>query len=124
MTTLARPPTIIALAGEIDISVTPEIRRTLLAAAGVRETTLGVDCSAVSFIDAGGIGMLVAAANCARAGGGDLLLRDPSPQVRRLLAIVHLDARLRAVELGRAARRHYPQPRRAIQTRPPSVLTG
>ena len=54
--------------------------------------------SGVTFIDAAGIGVLVAAANRARRAGGGLTLLAPSPQVRRLLDVLHLDAILSAAQ--------------------------
>lgn len=106
MTSLLRAPppaTTVILGGEIDISTTPAIRQSLMAAISAGNISLTVDCAAITFIDAGGIGVLVAASNLARAAGGGLLLRDPSPRLRKILDIVHLDTRLRAVELKKAA---------------------
>jgi anti-anti-sigma factor len=54
--------------------------------------------SGVAFIDAAGIGVLVAAANRAREAGGGLSLLGPSRQVRRLLGVLHLDAILPTVQ--------------------------
>jgi ABC-type transporter Mla MlaB component len=62
---------------------------------------LAVDMSGVTFIDAAGIGVLVAAANRAREAGGGLSLLAPSPQVRRLLDVFHLDAILPAAQRSR-----------------------
>ena len=81
----------VVLDGEIDISTCPAIRRLLMAAISGGNVHLAVDMSGVTFIDAGGIGGLVAAANRARRAGGGLSLLAPSPQVRRLLDVFHLD---------------------------------
>ena len=54
--------------------------------------------SGVTFIDAAGIGVLVAAANRARRAGGGLSLVAPSRQVRRVLDLLHLDAILPAAQ--------------------------
>jgi anti-anti-sigma factor len=67
-------------------------------AAGGGDLHLAVDTSGVTFIDAAGIGVLVAAANRARQAGGGLSLLAPSPQVRRLLDVFHLDAILPIAE--------------------------
>jgi anti-anti-sigma factor len=55
----------------------------------------------VAFIDAAGIGVLVAAANRAREAGGSLSLLALSPQVRRVLHVFHLDAILPAAQRSR-----------------------
>ena len=86
------------LDGEIDISTCPAVRRLLMAAISGGDVHLAVDMSGVTFIDASGIGVLVAAANRARRAGGGLSLLAPSPQVRRLLDILRLDAVLPAAE--------------------------
>lgn len=88
----------VALDGEIDISNCPAIRRFLMAAINGGNVQLAVDMSGVTFIDAAGIGVLVAAANRARSAGGGLSLLAPSRQVQRLLDILHLDAILPAAQ--------------------------
>jgi anti-sigma B factor antagonist len=98
-TVVSNPPSAtIALGGEIDISSCPAIRRCLMAAISGGNVQLAVDMSGVTFIDAAGIGVLVAAANRARAAGGGLSLLAPSRQAHRLLDILHLDAILPAAQ--------------------------
>lgn len=82
----------VVLDGEIDIATAPAIRRFLMAAITGGDVHLAVDMSGVTFIGAAGIGVLVAAANRAREGGGSLSLLAPSPQVQLLLDVFHLDA--------------------------------
>jgi anti-anti-sigma factor len=99
MTAVPDPPSAtVVLDGEIDIATSPAIRRFLMAAISGGNVHLAVDMSGVTFIDAGGIGVLVAAANRARQAGGDLSLLAPSWQVRRLLDVFHLDAILPIAE--------------------------
>jgi anti-sigma B factor antagonist len=88
----------VVLDGEIDISTSPAIRRFLMAAISGGDVHLAVDMSGVAFIDAGGIGVLVAAANRAREAGGSLSLLAPSRQVRQLLDVFHLDGILPAAQ--------------------------
>jgi anti-sigma B factor antagonist len=93
MTAVSDPPSAtVVLDGEIDIATAPAIRRLLLAAISGGDVHLAVDVSGVTFIGAAGIGVLVAAANRARRAGGGLSLLAPSPQVRWLLDVLHLDA--------------------------------
>jgi anti-sigma B factor antagonist len=101
MTTIvvSNPPSAtVALDGEIDISNCPAIRRLLMAVISGGNIHLVIDMSGVTFIDATGIGALVAAANQARAAGGGLSLLAPSRQVQRLLDILGLDAVLLAAQ--------------------------
>ena len=98
-TAVSNPPSAaVVLDGEIDIFTCPAIRRFLMAAISGGDIQLAVDMSGVTFIDASGIGVLVAAANRARQAGGGLSLLAPSPQVRRLLDVCHLDTILPAAE--------------------------
>jgi anti-sigma B factor antagonist len=98
-TVVSSPPSAaVVLDGEIDISTCPAIRRFLMAAISGGDVHLAVDMSGVTFIDAIGIGVLVAAANRARQAGGGLSLLAPSRQVRRLLDVLHLDAILPAAQ--------------------------
>ena len=99
MTAVSDPPSATAvLDGEIDIATVPAIRRFLMAAISGGDVHLAVDMSGVTFIDAAGIGVLVAAANRAREAGGGLSLLAPSWQVRRLVDVFHLDAILPAAQ--------------------------
>ena len=99
MTAVSDPSSVtVVLDGEIDIATAPAIRRFLLAAISGGDVHLAVDMSGVTFIGAAGIGVLVAAANRTRVAGGSLSLLAPSPQVRRLLDVLHLDAILPAAQ--------------------------
>jgi anti-sigma B factor antagonist len=99
MTAVSDPPSAtVVLDGEIDIVTSPAIRRFLTAAISGGNVQLTVDMSGVTFIDAGGIDVLVAAANRARRAGGGLSLLAPSRQMRQLLDILHLNAILPAAQ--------------------------
>ena len=98
-TVVSSPPSAaVVLDVEIDISTCPAIRRFLMAAISGGDVHLAVDMCGVTFIDATGIGVLVAAANRAREAGGSLSLLAPSRQVRRLLGVLHLEAILPAAK--------------------------
>jgi anti-sigma B factor antagonist len=99
MTAVSDPPSAtVVLDGEIDIATAPAIRRLLMAAISGGDAHLAIDISGVTFVGAAGIGVLVAAANKAREAGGSLSLLAPSPQVQRLLDVLHLDGNLRAAQ--------------------------
>jgi anti-sigma B factor antagonist len=53
-------------------------------------SSLVLDLSGATFLDSSGIGFLVALASRLKAGGRQLLLRDPSSQVRKTLELVRL----------------------------------
>jgi anti-anti-sigma factor len=46
----------------------------------------------VSYVDSGGLGVLVGLLTTARAGGGDIKLAGPSGRAREVLRVTHLDS--------------------------------
>src|SRR5689334_9344516 len=99
MAAVSDPPSAtVVLDGDIDIATAPAVRRFLMAAISGGNIHLAVDMSGVTFIDASGIGVLVAAAHRARQAGGRLSLLAPSRQMRWLLDVLHLDAILPAAQ--------------------------
>lgn len=75
------------LIGELDLAGVPEATAALAPADG----DLVVDCSALTFLDAAGLGVLIDAHRTRQAAGGELILVDPAPCVTRLLGLVDLD---------------------------------
>jgi anti-anti-sigma factor len=94
---LHAPPVAVVLDGEIDIATVPAIHDHLKAVIYDGQGQLVIDMSAVSFIDASGLGMLVAAAKALQQAGGGLSLRSPSWQVQRLLDVLNLNGVLPSV---------------------------
>jgi anti-sigma B factor antagonist len=86
------PPVVtVSISGEIDIATCQAMRNALGAGIGRGPVHLEVDMSAVTFMDASGIGALLAARRQAVDAGGSLTLRAPSSAVRRLTGILELD---------------------------------
>jgi len=84
------PPVVtVIISGEIDIATCRAMRDAM--ATGLGPAHLEVDMSAVTFIDASGIGVLLAARRLAVDAGGSLTLRAPSWAVRRLTGVLGLD---------------------------------
>lgn len=81
---------LVALHGELDVGAADGLTDTLVSIAG---STLVVDLSDLTFIDASGIGALVRAKNHIKADGrGDLVFSRPTAIVRRTLEVVGLDS--------------------------------
>lgn len=83
------PIVTVAIYGEIDIATSRAMRDAL--ATGPGPAHLQVDMSAVTFMDASGISVLLAARQRAVDGGGSLTLRAPSRAVRRLTGVLGLN---------------------------------
>ncbi|MEU8261811.1 STAS domain-containing protein [Micromonospora sp. NPDC048999] len=87
--------------GEIDIATVGAFRAALWAAPA--RPVLRLDLSEVRVLSAAGVRALVAAHLRARARGGELLLVDPDPVVRRVLRATGLHRVMAIVESAPAA---------------------
>jgi anti-anti-sigma factor len=84
------PPVVtVTISGEIDIATCRAMRDALVTEPGPAH--LEVDMSAVTFIDASGIGVLLAARRVAVDAGESLTVRAASWAVRRLTGVLGLD---------------------------------
>jgi len=71
--------------GELDLVTAPLLEQRLMQVLPAGDAML--DLSRVAFIDSTGIALLVSISKTARAHGWRLELRDPSPQVDRLIKL-------------------------------------
>jgi anti-anti-sigma factor len=79
----------VAVSGELDLASSPVLAARLAALVAAEPGPIDVDLAAVSFIDARGLGVLVAAhARCNDAGGPGLRLVGASRPARRLFELV------------------------------------
>jgi anti-sigma B factor antagonist len=85
--------TLVTVAGELDIATAPELRDCLVPLLA-DHPTLVIDLDRVSFCDATGLGVLVGAANRARANRARLHLVCSGPNIRRLFDLTGLARRL------------------------------
>ena len=81
---------LIRLRGEVDLSWSQDVRRVVLAAfAG--DAAVGIELSAVGYIDSSGIAALVEGLQQARSSGRRFALVAPSDAVRAVLELARLD---------------------------------
>lgn len=85
---------ILVVSGELDVATCPVLRRAIDNVLDTGRADLVIDVGAVRFIDAMGIRVLIQAAEEARNADGGLVLRAPSPAVRRLLGLLQLTGML------------------------------
>ena len=83
-------PTIASLRGEQDLSTVPALCETLAGAIAVGGADLILDLSAVEFLDASTVRVLVAAGEFLRARSRSLVLRSPSGCAQRVLDLCDL----------------------------------
>ena len=84
---------IVWAADTLDLYTAPRLRESLLEVLTGRNEPfmLVLDVSGIEFVDSSGLGVLVAVLKRLRFLGGDLVVRDPSPRLRRLLEVTNLD---------------------------------
>ena len=82
--------TILVLAGELDLSVVPALRRDLIDSATAARPDIVVDLRRVTFMDCSTIGALVMLNNHVRANGGSLQLTRVASGQLRLLTLCRL----------------------------------
>ena len=87
------PPTrhVVAASGDIDIATSPHLRDRLNAAVDDGFGDVVIDLRDIRFMDSTGIAVLLGANKQLRDGGRQLVLRDPSEPVRRVLEMLSLD---------------------------------
>jgi anti-sigma B factor antagonist len=81
----------VTVIGDLDMATTPGLRDFLATALREGDERVSLDLAGLTFIDAGGIGVLVGFRNRTRLQGTQLLLIDSSDCVRHLLCITGLD---------------------------------
>jgi anti-anti-sigma factor len=78
---------IVRVSGEIDIVTAPMLQRQLDLAIDAGRPTIVLDLEATTFLDARGVGAIVAARKTAAHAGARLVIRRPPPLVRRVLEV-------------------------------------
>jgi stage II sporulation protein AA (anti-sigma F factor antagonist) len=79
---------VFVLTGELDMASAPEAAAMMVEA--IRETNVVIDASRLTFMDSHGIAAVIdtyRAANAGLDGDREIVVRNPSPQVRRVLEI-------------------------------------
>ena len=85
--------TIATISGEIDIASAPVLREQLLGLLRPHASRIVIDLSGVTFCDASGLAVLVAASRRAGLLGGVLRLAAPAPLTAAVLRLTGLDSR-------------------------------
>jgi anti-anti-sigma factor len=84
---------VVSVGGEVDLVTAGDLRQALGEALQI-SPRLVVDVGQVSFIDSTGLSALADGHRRAHDAGGALILRHPSPMLKRLLEITRLDTLL------------------------------
>ena len=88
------PGVLLRIAGELDVASSPRLETELRQLLDAGNIHVVIDMADVEFIDASGIGLLVTAADRARAEGGYLVLNRPSDRVTRVIDVLGLNGAL------------------------------
>jgi anti-sigma B factor antagonist len=81
---------VVALTGELDLATAPELRERLGLLSEGGENQITLDLAHLDFVDSTGLSVFVMAFNRAQAGGGSLIIRNPSLPVMRIFEITGL----------------------------------
>ena len=81
---------VVALTGELDLATAPELRERLGLLSEEGENQVTLDLTRLEFVDSTGLSVFVMALNRAHAGGGSLIIRNPSLPVMRIFEITGL----------------------------------
>lgn len=88
---LPGPQTTLSLVGELDPATAPALKERLAElAADTAVSSVVIDLSGITFLDSAGLRVLVAGREALRVGSGELVLRDPNSNVRRVLEVTGL----------------------------------
>lgn len=87
---LPNPPNILALEGEIDLHVSPEVAASLAKIVDQKPSRLIVNLRAVNYIDSSGLAALITAAKNVESYGGRLMLTGMKEEVRVILENANL----------------------------------
>jgi anti-anti-sigma factor len=89
---------VLRLTGELDCDTAPVLRQALDELGGRTAATLVLDVAELQFIDSSGLHELVQALHRQRAAGGEVVLKQPTPQTMRVLEIVGLSPLFRITD--------------------------
>lgn len=81
----------VAVTGELDRTAAPQVSHAVDDALARQPAHLTLDLVNCSFIDAGGISLLLDVQRRTREAGGLFTLRSAPPRLRRVLALVRVD---------------------------------
>ena len=81
----------IELDGEMDLSAVDTVRDVLKEAIASGVPRVEIAAAKLTYLDSSGINCLVRAATDAEEAGVELVMRDPTPVVRRVLEITRVD---------------------------------
>jgi anti-sigma B factor antagonist len=82
--------TLVSMAGELDLSDGPLLRRALIGHPAATLPDVALDMGSVEFMDCAVVGMLVTASRALRSAGGCLRLGNLQPGPRRLVDLCQL----------------------------------
>jgi len=86
--------TVLALVGDLDLYTATQFRERITDLIYDARLHLVIDLAGLEFVDSTGLGMLVGELARVRRGGGDMVLRAPTPSVRRTIEVIGLERAL------------------------------
>lgn len=91
---------VVGISGDLDALTAPVVRALLDTLEEQGHTRITLDLAAVTFLAAGGLGLIAGTASQLRRTGGDLTIRSPRAQVLRMLDITGIGDRITIEDPG------------------------
>ena len=90
--------TILAVAGELDLHTSPQLKRALSGVFDDGASHVALDLADVSFMDSSSLGVIVGGSKLAHERGGELALMSLQPSPAKVMALTGLDGVVRIVD--------------------------
>lgn len=85
---------VIAVSGEMDLTTEPVLHRLFVSALDLAPNSIAIDLGGVTFLDAAGVGALLAAASLAGERGCEVTIEGARPAVAKVLRMLDVHDRL------------------------------
>jgi anti-anti-sigma factor len=81
----------VILNGELDAKGALVLERAMSPLIGMKTVNVVLDFGSVTFVSSAGVGMLLGLVSSIRREGGEIVLREVSPEVRSVFSLLNLD---------------------------------
>lgn len=81
----------VVLSGELDAKGALVLERAMSPLIGMKTVNVVLECRSVTFVSSAGVGMLLGLVSSIRRAGGEMVLREVSPEVRSVFSLLNLD---------------------------------
>ncbi|WKY47026.1 STAS domain-containing protein [Eubacteriaceae bacterium ES3] len=88
----------VTIKGEVDIYSVDQFRESIEKSINQKKSKIILDCTELSYIDSTGMGVLIEMRNKTRELGQNMIVKNPRPNVKKLLALTGVDKIIEIIE--------------------------